>query len=152
MGLFHTFNLSLCDTTGLNPNLFPLFGTQYLLNVSQVLRSTDKASIRKHKLSTELVIWLSGYLVNYRNGLHCDLYINDAVTKLEFVLGGSLAVNSINKTCWKFRDEPLEALFHLTDSSLDASSCRTTVNRAFRWQDAALTLSTKRIINLSCIT
>ncbi|MBJ9240326.1 transposase domain-containing protein [Citrobacter braakii] len=43
---------------GLNPNLFPLFGTQYLLNVSQVLRSTDKASIRKHKLSTELVIWL----------------------------------------------------------------------------------------------
>ncbi|EGT0674673.1 hypothetical protein JAF86_000384 [Citrobacter braakii] len=43
---------------GLNPNLFPLFGTQYLLNVSQVLRSTDKASIRKHKLSAELVIWL----------------------------------------------------------------------------------------------
>ncbi|EMC3651327.1 hypothetical protein GND96_16710 [Citrobacter sp. JL976] len=26
--------------------------------MSQVLRSTDKASIRKHKLSAELVIWL----------------------------------------------------------------------------------------------
>ncbi|POT56240.1 hypothetical protein C3432_18770 [Citrobacter amalonaticus] len=25
---------------------------------SQVLRSTDKGSIRKHKLSAELVIWL----------------------------------------------------------------------------------------------
>ncbi|MCF2474680.1 transposase domain-containing protein [Citrobacter braakii] len=28
------------------------------MNVSQVLRSTDNASIRKHRLSTELVIWL----------------------------------------------------------------------------------------------
>ncbi|WP_261128370.1 transposase domain-containing protein, partial [Serratia entomophila] len=49
--------------------------------ISQVLDSTNKASIRKRKLPAELVVWL---IVGM--GLYRDRSITDVVTKLDLVL------------------------------------------------------------------
>ena len=77
--------------------------------ISQVLQSTDKASIRKRKFPAELVVWL---IIGM--GLYRDRPITDVVTKLDLFLGNSLAASSIAQARQRLSDAPLEALFHLT--------------------------------------
>ncbi|KFF68926.1 transposase domain-containing protein, partial [Pectobacterium brasiliense] len=81
--------------------------------ISQVLDSTNKASIRKRKLPAELVVWL---IVGM--GLYRDRSITDVVTKLDLVLrskeGETLAASSIAQARQRLSDEPLRELFTLT--------------------------------------
>lgn len=77
--------------------------------ISHVLESTDKASIRKRKFPAELVVWL---IIGM--GLYRDRPITDVVTKLDLVLGDTLAASSIAQARERLSDKPLEALFHLT--------------------------------------
>lgn len=83
--------------------------------ISQVLDSTNKASIRKRKLPAELVVWL---IVGM--GLYRDRSITDVVTKLDLVLssqeGETLAASSIAQARQRLSDEPLRELFTLTAS------------------------------------
>lgn len=62
--------------------------------ISQIIDSTNKASIRKRKLPTELVVWLVVGM-----GLYRDRSITGIVTKLDLVLssqeGETLAASSI---------------------------------------------------------
>ncbi|RUS67427.1 hypothetical protein CUZ56_01372 [Saezia sanguinis] len=81
--------------------------------VSQVLDSTNKASIRKRKLPAELVVWLIVGMGLYRNRP-----ITDVVSKLDLVLstknGETLAASSIAQARHRLSDEPLRELFTLT--------------------------------------
>lgn len=81
--------------------------------ISQVLESTDKASIRKRKFPAELVVWLVVGM-----GLYRDRPITDVVTKLDLVLssqqGDTLAASSIAQARQRLSDEPLRELFTLT--------------------------------------
>ncbi len=47
-------------------------------------------------------------------GLYRDRPITDVVTKLDLVLGDTLAASSIAQARERLSDKPLEALFHLT--------------------------------------
>ena len=74
--------------------------------ISQVLVSTDKASIRKRKLPAELVVWLVVGM-----GLYRDRSITDIVSKLDLVLssqeGETLAASSIAQARQRLSDAPL---------------------------------------------
>lgn len=81
--------------------------------ISQVLESTQKASIRKRKFPAELVVWL---IVGM--GLYRDRPITDVVAKLDLILsareGDTLAASSIAQARQRLSDEPLRELFALT--------------------------------------
>lgn len=81
--------------------------------VSQVLETTQKASIRKRRLPAELVVWLVIGM-----GLYRDRPITDVVSKLDLTLstqeGDTLAASSIAQARQRLTDAPLSELFHLT--------------------------------------
>ena len=83
--------------------------------ISQVLYSTNKASIRKRKFPAELVVWL---IVGM--GLYRDRSITDVVTKPDLVLsskeGETLAASSIIQARQRLSDGPFRELFTLTAS------------------------------------
>ncbi|HHL2713351.1 TPA: transposase domain-containing protein, partial [Yersinia enterocolitica] len=81
--------------------------------ISQVLETTQKASIRKRKLPAELVVWLVIGM-----GLYRDRPITDVVSKLDLTLstqeGDTLAASSIAQARQRLTEAPLSELFHLT--------------------------------------
>ncbi|URQ89068.1 IS4 family transposase [Pseudoalteromonas sp. SCSIO 43101] len=80
--------------------------------ISQVLKQTDKASIRKRKLPAELVVWLVVAM-----GLFRDRPISDVVEKLDLTLtetlGDTVVPSAIPQARQRLSSEPLEALFNL---------------------------------------
>jgi hypothetical protein len=81
--------------------------------IETVLKTTDKASVRRRKLPAELVVWL---IVGM--GLYRDRSINDVVSKLDLSLTGELgetvAPSAVPQARLRLGQEPLEALFNLT--------------------------------------
>ncbi|MFB1117231.1 IS4 family transposase [Dickeya dadantii] len=81
--------------------------------ISQVLDTTQKASIRKRKFPAERVVWLVVGM-----GLYRDRSITDVASKLDLVLssheGDTLAASSIAQARQRLSDDPLRELFTLT--------------------------------------
>lgn len=81
--------------------------------IEQVLKETDKASMRKRKLPAELVVWLVVGIGLYRNRP-----ISEVVSKLDLKLtnneGETVAPSAIPQARKRLTDTPLKSLFHLT--------------------------------------
>ncbi len=100
--------------TFVKPESLNIFQKILLLEwVEIVLKTTNKASIRRRKLPAELVVWL---IIGM--GLYRDRSINDVMSKLDLALtdelGDTVAPSAVPQARLRLGKEPRDELFNLT--------------------------------------